>query len=104
MRTSASTFWTSKRRSSRLFEQDDPGLPPTENLMEFDTPAGRKWLQMQMPDPVPVNAIQRELETFAEAILNDTQPVVTLRDGVEALRVAYLILKEIEKRKAQYAG
>lgn len=88
----------------RLFEQDDPGLPPTENLMEFDTPAGRKWLQMQMPDPVPVNAIQRELETFAEAILNDTQPVVTLRDGVEALRVAHLILKEIEKRKAQYVG
>lgn len=96
-------FLEKQAQMIRLFEQDDPGLPPTENLMEFDTPAGRKWLQMQMPDPVPVNAIQRELETFAEAILTNTEPIVTLRDGAEALRVAHLILREIEKRRDDYA-
>ncbi len=83
----------------RLFATDAPNLPPEEQLMEFDTNAGKKWLQLSMPEVVPVNAIQRELETFHEAIANDSDPVVTLRDGFEALKLAHRILKEIEMRK-----
>ncbi len=88
----------------RLFDLNAPDLPPTENLMEFDTPGGKKWLQMQMPEVVPINAIQRELETFAEAILGDTEPIVSLRDGYEALRVAHLILKKIDLRQQRHLG
>ena len=83
----------------RLFATDAPNLPPEEQLMEFDTPAGKKWLQLSMPDAAPVNAIQRELETFHEAIVSNTDPVVTLRDGFEALKLAHRILKAIEVRK-----
>jgi predicted dehydrogenase len=54
-----------------------------------------------MPETVPVNAIQQELETFAESILQDTTPPVSLNDGYEALRLAHRILKEIDKRKAK---
>lgn len=82
----------------RLFATDAHDLPDTENLMEFDTPAGKKWLQLSMPDAAPVNAIQRELETFHEAIATDTPPPVTLQDGYEALKLAHRILKEIEVR------
>ena len=82
----------------RLFATDAADLPPTENLMEFDTPAGKKWLQLSMPEAAPVNAIQRELESFHEAIATDIDPVVTLRDGFEALKLAHRILKEIEVR------
>ena len=84
----------------RLFAQDAPDLPPQEQLMEFETNAGKKWLFLQMPDAPPVNAIQRELETFYEAIRNDTEPVVTLLDGFRALEVAHQILAEIETRQA----
>lgn len=82
----------------RLFATDAHDLPDTDNLMEFDTPAGKKWLQLSMPDAAPVNAIQRELETFHEAIVNNTAPMVTLQDGYEALKLAHRILKEIEVR------
>jgi len=82
----------------RLFATDAHDLPDTENLMEFDTPAGKKWLQLSMPDTAPVNAIQRELETFHEAIATNTPPLVTLQDGYEALKLAHRILKEIEVR------
>ena len=86
----------------RLFEQNAPGLPPQEQLMEFETSAGKKWLHLQMPETAPVNAIQRELETFHEAIVNHTEPVVTLQDGFEALKLAHRILKEIEVRREKY--
>lgn len=85
----------------RLFATDAHDLPPTENLMEFDTPAGKKWLQLSMPEAAPVNAIQRELETFHDAIAQNSAPVVTLHDGFEALKLAHRILKEIEVRKAK---
>lgn len=85
----------------RLFDQNAPNLPPQEQLMEFETPsAGKKWLHLQMPEAAPVNAIQMELETFADSILNGTEPPVSLRDGFAALEVAHRILKEIEQRLA----
>jgi predicted dehydrogenase len=82
----------------QLFAQDAPVLPPQDQLMEFDTRAGKKWLHLQMPETAPVNAIQRELETFYESIVNDAKPVVSLEDGYRALALAHRILKEIGKR------
>ncbi len=84
----------------RLYEQDATDLPPTDQLMEFETNAGKKWLQMMMPEVVPVNAIQRELEAFHSSIQNCTEPEVTLLDGFRALEVAHQILHEIETRRA----
>jgi predicted dehydrogenase len=88
----------------RLFEQDAQNLPPQDQLMEFDTNKGKKWLQLQMPETAPVNAIQRELETFHDAIVQNTEPVVTLQDGAGALKLAHRILKEISKAEKQYLG
>ena len=85
----------------RLFAQDAPHLPPQEQLMEFDTQVGKKWLHLQMPETAPVNAIQRELETFHDSIVEDKDPVVTLRDGFRALELAHRILEEIEERRAK---
>ena len=45
------------------------------------------------------NAILDELETFADAINNNTTPIVTLEDGTEALRVAYQIIECMNTRK-----
>ena len=43
------------------------------------------------------NAILDELETFADAITNDTKPVVTLEQATEALKVAYQIIDCFKK-------
>lgn len=86
----------------RLFEQDAPNLPPDDQLMEFETAQGKKWLHMQMPESVAVNAIQSELESFHEAIVQNTRPVVSLHDGFRALELAHTILSEIHTRMAAY--
>ncbi|MDX2134839.1 MAG: Gfo/Idh/MocA family oxidoreductase [Saprospiraceae bacterium] len=83
----------------RLYDQEAPNLPPQEQLMAFETNQGTKWLHLQMPDSEPVNAIQRELETFYESIENNSTPVVSLEDGYRALKVAHEILEAIEMRK-----
>ena len=95
-------FLEKKAQIVRLFDQDAPALPPEDQLMEFETPAaGKKWLHLQMPETQPVNAIQQELESFAESITSDKTPAVSLSDGYEALRLAQRILTEIDKRKVK---
>lgn len=38
------------------------------------------------------NAILEELETFADAIINNTTPIVSLQNGTEALRIAQWVI------------
>ena len=58
----------------------------------------KKQIYFANPDVAPNNAILDELESFADAINNNTTPIVTLEDGTEALRVAYMIIDSMEKR------
>jgi predicted dehydrogenase len=57
----------------------------------------KKQIYFDNPDISPNNAILDELETFAEAIENDTIPIVTLEQGTEALRVAMQIIKAFDE-------
>jgi hypothetical protein len=43
------------------------------------------------------NAILEELETFADAINNNTIPIVTLKQGTEALRIANMVIDSFGK-------
>ncbi len=88
-------FLEKNAQIARLFAQDAPELPPQTQLMEMDTPTGKKWLQLQMPETKALNAIQQELETFAHSINTDTPPPVTLQDGCDALALAHRILKSL---------
>jgi hypothetical protein len=47
------------------------------------------------PSIPSTNAIKEELSAFADAIINDTETVVTIDDGANALEVAYRILNLI---------
>ena len=52
----------------------------------------KKQIYFENPAIVNNNAILDELETFADAITNNTTPVVTLHNGTEALRIAQWII------------
>lgn len=52
----------------------------------------KKQIYFENPEISANNAILDELETFADAINNDTTPIVTLEQGTEALRVAKQIV------------
>jgi predicted dehydrogenase len=66
---------------------------------DIDTPAGKRTIAIANP-PVPeVNAIQRELEEFVQAIRANDQPVVNEIDGYRALEVAHQILQKISTNR-----
>jgi|TARA_B110000285_G_C15141095_1_gene630800 predicted dehydrogenase len=52
----------------------------------------KKQIYFENPQIFESNAIQEELEHFAEAIKNKTVPLVSLRDGAKALEVAHRII------------
>jgi predicted dehydrogenase len=57
----------------------------------------KKQIYFENPDIAQNNAILDELETFADAINNDTTPIVSLEQGTEALRVAIQIIETFKK-------
>ena len=54
----------------------------------------KKQIYFENPTIANNNAILDELETFADAINNNTTPIVTLEQGTEALRVAHMIIND----------
>ncbi|ANH80575.1 oxidoreductase [Niabella ginsenosidivorans] len=71
--------------------------PSDANVFAFDidTISGKKTIAIANPVVPEVNAIKRELEEFRDAIVNNTQTVVSEIDGLKAMEVAHLILEKI---------
>ncbi len=85
---------------------DEADLPETgaEGFLELPTAEGKRYIQVSMPEIEPVNAIRLELESLAASIAEGRRPIVSIEDGYRALKVAYQIIDEIEKRQTQHAG
>ncbi len=79
----------------RLLDKKDADTEGVLSGMEIETPKGQKVIDIKMPEPAAVNAIQMELETFAASIANNTPPLVTIEDGYRALKVAHQIIEAI---------
>ncbi|PWH82056.1 oxidoreductase [Algibacter marinivivus] len=72
--------------------KDAPENPGDFDMILQNAEGIKKQIYFDNP-PVPDNnSILDELETFADAINNNTTPIVTLHDGTEALRVATQII------------
>ncbi|MEQ1675168.1 MAG: Gfo/Idh/MocA family oxidoreductase [Chitinophagaceae bacterium] len=101
-----------KMRKIRLFQKDSYiGIdflnkkteiiklkePQDSNVFAFDieTPSGKKTIAMANPVVPEVNAIKMELSSFADAIMNNTKPIVSEMDGLMAMDVAHQILEKI---------
>jgi len=66
---------------------------PDEFAMILQNAEGvKKQIYFDNPEVTANNAILDELESFADAIENNTKPIVTLRHGTNALRVAQQII------------
>jgi hypothetical protein len=72
-------------------EVDDP------YAMILDLPNGnKKQIYFENPKVEPNNAILEELKALANAINNNTRPVVTLQAGYDALVVANQIMDKMQ--------
>ncbi|MEM7485611.1 MAG: Gfo/Idh/MocA family oxidoreductase [Bacteroidota bacterium] len=77
--------------------KDAPEKPGDFDMVLQNAEGEKKQIYFENPDVEPNNAIKDELETFADAINNNTEPVVTLKDGTRALRVALQIIESFKK-------
>lgn len=68
---------------------------PFAMVLDLGEGKGKKEIMMDKPKIEPINAIKTELEKFAESIIKNITPAVTINDGYMALDVAYRILKKI---------
>ena len=74
--------------------KDAPEVPGDFDMVLQNAEGVKKQIYFDNPEVASNNAILDELETFADAITNNTKPVVTLHDGTEALRVATMIINQ----------
>jgi predicted dehydrogenase len=74
--------------------KDAPENPGDFDMILQNAEGVKKQIYFDNPDVSANNAILDELETFADAINNNTTPIVTLHDGTEALRVASMIIDQ----------
>ncbi len=72
--------------------KDAPELPGDFDMILQNAEGIKKQIYFSNPDVPPNNAILNELESFADAIKNNTTPVVSLEQATEALRVAHQII------------
>ena len=77
--------------------KDAPEQPGDFDMILQNAEGVKKQIYFDNPDVKVNNAIMDELETFADAIHNDTEPIVTLEQATEALRVAIQVIEAFEK-------
>lgn len=77
--------------------KDAPEVPGDFDMILQNAEGVKKQIYYDNPSVEPNNAILDELESFADAINNNTTPVVTLEQATEALRVAYQIIDSMNK-------
>ena len=76
--------------------KDAPEQPGDFDMILQNAEGLKKQIYFENPEIENNNAIKDELETFADAIKNNTTPIVTLKQGTEALRVALKIIDSFE--------
>lgn len=77
--------------------KDAPEVPGDFDMILQNAEGVKKQIYFANPEVENNNAILEELETFADAIVNNTTPIVTLEDGTDALRVAYAIIDAMKR-------
>lgn len=77
--------------------KDAPETPGDFDMILQNAEGVKKQIYFENPIIEANNAILDELETFADAIENNTTPIVSLEQGTNALRVAMQVIEAFDK-------
>ncbi|NNM22265.1 MAG: Gfo/Idh/MocA family oxidoreductase [Flavobacteriaceae bacterium] len=77
--------------------KDAPKKPDDFAMILTNAEGVKKQIYFDNPEIRQNNAILDELDSFANAINNDTQPEVTLEQGANALRVAMQVIENFKQ-------
>ncbi|MCF8227548.1 MAG: Gfo/Idh/MocA family oxidoreductase [Bacteroidales bacterium] len=79
----------------RMQDIDREPEDPMAMVLDLGEGKSKKLISIDKPEVNQINAIQTELKSFYESIVNNTTPPVTINDGYNALDVAYKIIDKI---------
>lgn len=80
----------------RMKGVDPATADPMAMILDLGPGKQPKQILFDKPEITNINAIQTELESFADAIINNTPPPVTINDGYAALDLAYRIIEKMK--------
>lgn len=80
----------------RMKGVDPTTADPMAMILDLGPGKQPKQILFDKPEITNINAIQTELESFADAIINNTPPPVTINDGYAALDLAYRIIEKMK--------
>ncbi len=89
-------FLDKKVEVIRLMDAVENETDPFAVTVELGNGKGSKQIFFENPTIFPSNAIKMELETFADSIISNTTPLVSIDDGYKALDVAYKIIEKMK--------
>jgi predicted dehydrogenase len=69
---------------------------PLSVIIDLGPQKGSKQIYFENPRVEESNAIKSELDTFAQSILNNTEPIVDIMDGYRALLIAHQIVEKLK--------
>lgn len=79
----------------KMKDIDPEKADPYAVILDMGEGKGSKQVIFDKPEVEASNAIQQELESFYNTIVNDTLPAVTINDGYQALEVAHRIIEKL---------
>jgi predicted dehydrogenase len=88
-------FLDKKLEIYNIKDSDGQSANPFAIVIDAGPGKPKKEISMTNPKVQEINAIRYELQLFAEAIINNTEPVVTITDGYKSLKLAHQILEII---------
>lgn len=86
------------KKETDLIRMKDADKNPDPFAMLIDLGDGitKKQIWIDKPEILPINAIQTELETFLDSIVQNTEPLVSIMDGYRSLELAYQVMEKID--------
>ena len=70
---------------------------PYDIVLDLGDDKPKKKIEIFSPKIDEINAIKSELSTFSSSIINRSSPVVTINDGYQALRIAHLVMEDVNR-------
>jgi predicted dehydrogenase len=90
-------FLDKKVEVIRLMNVDaEKEMDPLAVVIDLGNGKGSKQIYFEGPTILPSNAIKMELEAFADSIISNSTPLVSIDDGYKALDVAYRIIEKMK--------
>ncbi len=90
-------FTTGTSEVFRLIEPNADIKDGFINFGEIGVGEKKKFIIYEQPEQVKINAMQHEQNLFVKSILENSRPIVNGEDGLQALRVAELIINKIKE-------